>query len=72
VRVRGDSWGYRYINTLLDGLDAEDFDADFLAQPDIAEAEDGTILLFATPTVTDSNPSKDGCMVFEFADFESA
>lgn len=63
--------GYRYIATLANGFDAEDFDTDFFGQPDIAVAEDGTILLLVTPTLRDGETLKDGCIVFEFEDFES-
>jgi len=63
--------GYRYVATVLDGFDAADFGADFLGQPDLSVAQDGTVLLIVTPSTVGANPQKDGCIVFEFEDFES-
>lgn len=63
--------GYRYVSTLLTGADSDDFVVDFFGQPDLAVARDGTVLLLVTPTRVDDDPSKGGCIVFEFSDFES-
>ncbi|MGB5325217.1 MAG: hypothetical protein WBN40_07335 [Pseudomonadales bacterium] len=66
--VAGD---YRYVADVMDGIDAEEFDADFLASPDISIARDGTVILIVTPVDLDATPQKSGCIVFEFADFEN-
>jgi hypothetical protein len=63
--------GYRYIGDILGAQDAADLGVDVIQQADISVARDGSILLVVTPIILDADPSHQGCVVFEFADFAS-
>ena len=61
--------GYSYVGDILDAQDAADLGVDVIQQADISVARDGTIILTVTPIILDADPSHQGCVVFEFADF---
>ena len=63
--------GYSYVGDILDAQDAVDLGVDVIQQADISVARDGSILLVVTPIILDADPSHQGCVVFEFADFAS-
>ena len=63
---------YQYIGDITDAQDAIDLGVDRLEQGDIALAQDGSVLLIVTP-ISDTKPVEhEGCVVFEFDNFESA
>ncbi len=64
--------GYSFVGNILDAQDAADLGVDVIQQADITIARDGSIILIVTPIVLNADPSHQGCMVFEFADFATA
>jgi len=69
VLLRQTANGYIYVGNILDGQDAADLGVDAVEQADITVARDGSIILIVTPIILDADPSHQGCIVFEFADF---
>ena len=72
VLLRQNATGYDFAGVILDGSDADDLGVDTIEQADISVARDGQILLVTTPIVLGADPSHQGCVVYEFADFASA
>jgi hypothetical protein len=64
--------GYSFVGNLLDAQDSADLGVDVIQQADISVARDGSIILIVTPIRLNADPSHQGCMVFDFADFASA
>ena len=64
--------GYSFVGNILDAQDAADLGVDVIQQADISVARDGSIILIVTPILLNADPSHQGCMVFDFADFASA
>ncbi len=64
--------GYSFVGNILDAQDAADLGVDVIQQADISVARDGSIILIVTPILLNADPSHQGCMVFDFADFRSA
>lgn len=71
VLLRQTANGYSYVDNILDAQDAADLGVDVIQQADISVARDGSIILTVTPIILDADPSHQGCVVFEFADFAS-
>lgn len=72
VLLRQSGNGYAFAGVILDGSDSADLGADTIEQADISVARDGSIILLATPIILSADPGHQGCIVFEFQDFESA
>ena len=72
VLLRQTPGGYSYVGKILDARDAADLGVDVIEQADISVARDGRIILIVTPIILGADPSHQGCIVFEFADFSSA
>lgn len=72
VLLRQTAGGYSYVGNILDAQDASDLGADTVEQADIAFARDGSVILIVTPIVLNADPSHQGCIVYEFADFANA
>jgi hypothetical protein len=64
--------GYSFVGNLLDARDSADLGVDVIQQADISVARDGSIILIVTPILLNADPSHQGCMVFDFADFANA
>ena len=71
VLLREDSGGYTYLGSLLDYADAQDNGGERIEQADLSVAQNGAVLLIATPT-KDSQPNHLGCRVFEVTSLDSA
>ena len=56
----------------MDAQDAINLEVDAIQQADISVARDGSIIMIVTPLILDADPSHQGCIVYEFEDFESA
>jgi hypothetical protein len=63
--------GYEYVGTLLDYDDAVAFGGERIEQADLAIAQNGAVLLIATPIQT-AEPYHMGCKVLEVMDLETA
>jgi hypothetical protein len=63
--------GYSFVGDIMDAQDATDLGVDVIQQADISIARDGSIIMIVTPIILDADPSHQGCVVFEFADFAS-
>jgi len=72
VLLRQTASGYIYVGVLLDAQDATDLGVDVIQQADISVARDGSIILIVTPIILNADPSHQGCVVFDFADFATA
>ena len=69
VLLRQTANGYSFVGDILDASDAADLGVDVIQQADISVARDGSIILIVTPIILNADPSHQGCVVFEFADF---
>jgi hypothetical protein len=69
VLLRQTANGYSFIGDIMNAQDAADLDVDVIQQADISVASDGSIIMIVTPIILDADPSHQGCIVFEFADF---
>jgi len=72
VLFREETAGYSYVGDLLTYDDAVDLGATRIEQADIFYGRDGSVLLIATPIVTDGVPEHLGCVVFEITDIAAA
>ncbi|MCH7809463.1 MAG: exo-alpha-sialidase, partial [Chloroflexi bacterium] len=72
VLLREETVGYSYVGELLTYDDAVDLGATRIEQADIFYGRDGSVLLVATPIVTDGVPEHLGCVVFEITDIAAA
>ena len=72
VLLRQTANGYSFVGTILGAQDSADLGVDAIQQADISVARDGGIILIVTPIILNADPSHQGCMVFEFADFATA
>ncbi len=68
------TWSWRHVGTLADHALAEQLGADTIQQPEVAEAEDGTLLLLLTPAHADPTATTgavpDGCAALELASMD--
>lgn len=69
VLLRQNASGYSFVGDIMDAQDAADLGVDVIQQADISVARDGSIIMIVTPIILDADPSHQGCVVFEFADF---
>ena len=69
VLLRQTANGYSFIGDIMNAQDAADLGVDVIQQADISVARDGSIIMIVTPIILDADPSHQGCIVFEFADF---
>ena len=70
VLLREAGPSYEHVGTITDGSDAADLGVDRLEQGDLSVARDGTVLFIATPISDSDRNEHQGCVVFEFEDFE--
>lgn len=71
VLLREEADGYSYVGNLLDYNDAVANGGERFEQADLSVAQNGAILLIATPT-RDASPNHAGCRVFEVTDLAQA
>ncbi len=68
------SWIWRHVGTLADHALATQLGSDTIQQPELAEATDGTLLLFVTPAHADATAQVgtvgDGCVAVELASLD--
>jgi len=72
VLLRETANGYQFIGDIMNASDAAQLGVDVIQQADISVAKDGSIIMLVTPVKLGANPDHQGCIVYEFTDFENA